>query len=65
MWILPALITVALLLAIFVCGVRAVWSDLRARRWLWALAGTIATVAGFGALLLVVSFAGISGQVGL
>lgn len=65
MWMLPALVTVALLLAILVCGVRAVWHDLRARRWFWALAGTIATVTGLGALLLVVSYAGISGQVGL
>lgn len=65
MWMMPALVTVALLLAIAVCGMRAVWHDLRARRWLWALAGTIAAVAGFGALLLVVSYAGISGQIGL
>ena len=65
MWMMPAIVTVALLLAIFICGARAVWHDLRARRWLWALVGTIATVAGFGALLLVVSFAGISEQIGL
>jgi hypothetical protein len=65
MWMLPALVTVALLLAIFVCGARAVSRDLRERRWLWALAGTVATVTGLGALLLVVSFAGISGQIGL
>lgn len=65
MWIVPALVTCALLLAIFVCGARAVWQDLRARRWLWALAGAIATVAGVGSLLLVVSFAGVSGQIGL
>ena len=65
MWMMPALVTVALLLAIFACGARAVWRDLRAGRWLWALAGTIATVTGLGALLLVVSFAGISGQIGL
>lgn len=65
MWIVPSLVVVALLLAIVACGARAVWNDLRARRWFWALAGTIATVAGFGALALVVSFAGISGQVGL
>jgi len=65
MWIMPALVTVALLLAIFACGARAVWHDLRARRWLWALAGTIATVVSLGALLLVVSFAGVSGQIGL
>lgn len=65
MWMLPALVTVSLLLAILVCGARAVWRDLRARRWLWALAGTIATVTGLGTLLLVVSYAGISGQIGL
>ncbi len=65
MWMMPAIVTVALLLAIFICGARAVRQDLRARRWLWALAGTVATVVGFGALLLVVSFAGISGQIGL
>ena len=65
MWMVPALVTGALLVAIFACGARAVWHDLRARRWLWALAGTIATVTGFGALLLVVSFAGISAQIGL
>ena len=65
MWMMPALVTVALLLAIAVCGIRAVWQDLRARRWLWALVGIIATVTGFGALLLVVSYAGISGQIGL
>lgn len=65
MWMLPALITVALLLAIFVCGARAVWHDIRARRWVWALLGTIATLVGFGALLLVVSYAGISAQIGL
>ena len=65
MWMLPALITVALLLAIAACGARAVWRDVREGRWLWAIAGTIATVAGLGALLLVVSYAGISGQIGL
>jgi hypothetical protein len=65
MWMVPALVTGALLLAILVCGARAVWHDLSARRWLWALAGTVATLSGFGALLLVVSFAGISGQIGL
>lgn len=65
MWMMPAIVTIALLLAIFICGARAVWHDLRAGRWLWALAGTVATVAGFGALLLVVSFAGISEQIGL
>lgn len=65
MWMMPALVTVALILVVLACGVRAVWHDLRARRWLWALAGTIATLSGLGALVLVVSFAGISGQVGL
>jgi hypothetical protein len=65
MWMMPALVTVALLLAIFLCGTRAVWHDIRARRWLWALVGTVATVAGLGSLLLVVSFAGVSGQIGL
>ena len=65
MWMVPALVTMGLLLAIGLCGVRAVWNDLRARRWLWALAGTVATVTGFGALLLVVSFAHISAQIGL
>ncbi len=65
MWMLPALVTIALLLAILVCGARAVWHDLRTRRWLWALTGVVATVTGFGALLLVVSFAGIGGQIGL
>jgi hypothetical protein len=62
---IPALVTVALLLVIFVCGARAVLHDLRAHRWLWALAGTIATAVGLGALVLVVSFAGISAQAGL
>jgi hypothetical protein len=65
MWMMPALVTGVLLLAILACGARAVWHDLRARRWLWALTGTIATVAGFGGVLLVVSYAGISGQIGL
>ena len=65
MWMMPALVTVALLLAIFVCGARAVSHDLRARRWLWALVGTIATVVSLGSLLLVVSYAGISAQIGL
>jgi len=65
MYMMPALVTMGLLLAIGLCGVRAVWNDLRARRWLWALAGTIATVTGFGALLLVVSFSHISAQIGL
>lgn len=65
MWMVPALVTGALLLAIVVCGARSVWHDVRARRWLWALAGTAATLAGAGSLLLVVSFAGVSGQVGL
>jgi hypothetical protein len=65
MWMMPALVTGALILAILACGTRAVWHDLRARRWMWALAGTVATVAGFGGVLLVVSFAGISGQIGL
>jgi hypothetical protein len=65
MWMLPALVTAALLLAIVLCGARAVWHDLRARRWLWALAGTVATVTGLGALLLVVSYAGIRVQIGL
>jgi hypothetical protein len=64
MWMLPALVTGTLLLAIGACGVRAVWHDLRAGRWLWAGAGAVATSAGLGSLLLVVSFAGISGQVG-
>ena len=65
MWMVPALVTMGLLLAIGLCGVRAVWNDLRARRWLWALAGTVATVTGFGALLLVVGFSHISAQIGL
>ena len=65
MWMLPALVTGALLLAIVGCGARAVWNDWRSRRWLWALAGTIATAASLGAVLLVVSFAGISRQIGL
>lgn len=65
MWMMPALVTVALFLAILICGARAVWHDLRARRWVWAFTGTVATLTGLGALLLVVSFAGVSGQIGL
>ena len=64
MWMMPALVTGALLVMIVACGARAVWQDLCARRWHWALAGTIATMAGCGSLLLVVSYAGISGQIG-
>jgi hypothetical protein len=65
MWMVPALVTVGLLVAVLVCGVRAVWQDLRTRRWIWALAGTIATVTGAGALLLVVSHASMTAQIGL
>ena len=65
MWIMPAVIIVALVLAVVVCGARAVIADLRARRWLWALAGTIATVTGTGALVLVVSHASLTAPLGL
>ena len=65
MWIMPAVVIVALLLKVVVCGARAVIGDLRARRWLWALAGTIATITGTGALLLVTSFASLTAPLGL
>ena len=65
MWIMPAVMIVALLLTVIVCGARAVIGDLRARRWLWALAGTIATITGTGALLLVTSFASLTAPLGL
>lgn len=65
MWIMPAVIVVALLLTVLVCGLRAVVHDVRARRWLWALAGTIATVTGTGALALVVSHASLTAPLGL
>ena len=65
MWMLPALIICALLLAVFVCGARAVIGDLRARRWLWALVGTVATITGTGALLIVVSYASFTAPLGL
>ena len=65
MWIMPAVVIVALLLTVIVCGARAVIGDLRARRWLWALAGTIATITGTGALLLVTSFASLTAPLGL
>jgi hypothetical protein len=62
---LPAVIICTLLLAVFVCGARAVVVDLRARRWIWALAGTVATVTGTGALLLVVTHASLTAPLGL
>ena len=65
MWMVPAAVTVGLLLTVFVCGARAVVNDLRARRWIWALAGTIATAAGTGAVVLVVSHASMTAQIGL
>jgi hypothetical protein len=49
MWMVPALVIVGLLATVLACGARAVWHDLRARRWVWALAGTLATVTGTGA----------------
>ena len=65
MWIMPAVVIVGLLLTLVVCGTRAVLGDLRARRWIWALAGTIATVVGTGALVLVVSHASMTAPLGL
>lgn len=65
MWMMPAVIVVGLLLAVLVCGFRAVVNDLRARRWLWALAGTVATVTGTGALVLVVTHASMTAPIGL
>jgi hypothetical protein len=65
MWLLPALIVGALLIMILACGIRAVWRDLGERRWLWALAGTLATAAGFVAVALVSSFAHLSAPLGL
>ncbi|HEY6817501.1 MAG TPA: hypothetical protein VI168_18345 [Croceibacterium sp.] len=65
MWIMPAVVIVGLLLTLVVCGARAVLNDLRARRWIWALAGTIATVTGTGAAILVASFASLTAPLGL
>ena len=65
MWMVPALVVCALLLAVLVCGARAVLGDLRARRWIWALAGAVATLTGAGALVLVVSHASMTAQIGL
>lgn len=65
MWILPAVVVVGLVLAILLCGARAVIADLRARRWAWALAGTLATAAGALAVSLVASFASLSAPLGL
>ena len=65
MWIMPAVVIVALLLTVFLCGARAVVGDLRARRWIWALAGTVATVAGTGAVILVVTHASLTAPLGL
>jgi len=64
MWMLPALIIVTVFLTVVLCGARAVIADLRARRWLWALAGTIATAAGTGAVALVVSHASMTAPLG-
>jgi hypothetical protein len=65
MWMVPAVVIVGVLLTVFVCGARAVVADLRARRWLWALAGAIATAVGTGAVLLVVSHASLTAPLGL
>ena len=65
MWLMPALVVGALLIAILACGIRAVARDVRERRWLWALAGTGATLAGFVAVALVSSFAHLSAPLGL
>jgi hypothetical protein len=65
MWLMPALTVFALLGAILACGFRAVWRDLRDRRWLWALAGTLATLASLVAVALVSSFAHLSAPLGL
>lgn len=65
MWMVPALVVFGLLLAVLVCGARAVVHDLRARRWVWALAGTVATLTGAGALVLVASHASMTAQIGL
>ena len=65
MWMMPAVVITGLVLAIAACGGRAVWGDLRARRWVWAVVGTIATAASLGALLLVVTHASLTAPLGL
>ena len=58
MWLLPSLLIWAVVALIAVHGIRAVIGDLRQRRWLWALAGTLATAAGLAALALLILYTG-------
>jgi len=61
MHLLPSAVIVGLLLVMTVHGGRAIAGDLRRRRrrWLWALAGTLATLAGIAALALLVLYTGL------
>jgi len=57
--LVPSLLVWAVALLIAVCGARAAIGDVRQRRWLWALAGTLATLAGVAALALLVLYTGL------
>lgn len=63
--IVSALVIWGLLLIVVLCGARAVWTDMRAHRWIWAALGALATATGFGALLLVVTHASMTAPLGL
>ena len=65
MWIMPAVVIVGLFLAVLVCGLRAVLGDVRARRWVWALAGAVATATGLAAFVLVATHASLAAPLGL